>query len=113
LAVLPLLAVVGLLSSGWFIWTKKSWAAWGASALFIVGAVLWGVGGLFPNLLPSSIDPAASLTAFNSSSSPLTLSIMLGVAGVMVPIVIAYQTWVYWHFRAPVTVKDLVDGESY
>jgi len=59
---------------------------------------LFGVGGMYPDLLISSIDPAFSLSAFNSSSSPLTLKIMLGVALVFVPIVIAYQIWVYRFF---------------
>jgi cytochrome d ubiquinol oxidase subunit II len=59
---------------------------------------LFGVGGMYPNLLISSIDPAFSLSAFNSSSSTLTLEIMLGVALVFVPIVIAYQIWVYRFF---------------
>jgi len=41
------------------------------------------------------MDPTFSLTAFNSASSPLTLKIMLGVALTFVPVVIAYQFWVY------------------
>jgi cytochrome d ubiquinol oxidase subunit II len=53
---------------------------------------------MYPNLLISSINPAFSLSAFNSSSSPLTLKIMLAVALVFVPIVIAYQIWVYRFF---------------
>jgi cytochrome d ubiquinol oxidase subunit II len=35
------------------------------------------------------------VTAFNGASSQLTLKIMLGVALVMVPIVLAYQFWTY------------------
>jgi cytochrome d ubiquinol oxidase subunit II len=38
---------------------------------------------------------------------------MLGVALVMVPIVIAYQTWVYVKFRDKVTEKDLAYEEAY
>ncbi|MGO9414173.1 MAG: cytochrome d ubiquinol oxidase subunit II, partial [Syntrophobacteraceae bacterium] len=72
--------------------------AWFCSAVFIIMVTLFGVAGMYPNLLISSIDPAFSLTAFNSSSSPLTLKIMLGVALVFVPIVIAYQIWVYRFF---------------
>ena len=51
-----------------------------------------------PNPLISSIDPAFSLTEFNSSSSPLTLKIMLVGALIFVPVVIAYQIWVYRFF---------------
>ena len=85
-------ALIGILL---FIRQGQWLKAWFSSAVFIVMVTLFGVGGMYPNLLISSIDPAFSLTAFNSSSSPLTLKIMLGVALVFVPIVIAYQIWVY------------------
>ena len=73
----------------------------------------YGVAGLFPNLLPSSLDPAASMTVTNSSSSTLTLEIMLGVALVMVPIVIIYQTMAYKFFSGKVTPADLETEEAY
>ncbi|WP_449246820.1 cytochrome d ubiquinol oxidase subunit II [Desulfarculus baarsii] len=99
--LIPALAVAGLVLSRLSI--GSPWKAWGLSCLTVVACTLFGVAGLFPNLLPSSIDPAASLTAFNSSSSPLTLKIMLGVALVMVPVVIVYQAWVYKHFSHKIT----------
>jgi cytochrome d ubiquinol oxidase subunit II len=71
------------------------------------------VTGLYPALLPSSLDPAFSRTAFNSSSSPLTLSIMLGVALVMVPVVLIYQGWVYFKFSKPISLEALTEDESY
>lgn len=113
LAVFPLLAVAGLLGTRVFLAKRSAWAAWGASAATIAGATAFGVAGLFPRLLPSRLDPAATLTAFNSSSSPLTLSIMLGVAAVFVPIVLIYQTWVYRTFRQPIGVEDLDHDAAY
>ena len=62
---------------------------------------------MYPNLLASSLDPAASMTAANSASSPLTLKIMLGVVLVFLPVVIAYQVWVYVKFRDVVTAKSI------
>ena len=62
---------------------------------------------------PSSIDPAFSLTAFNASSSPLTLKIMLVVALIFVPIVIIYQTWAYNLFKGKVTDEELEAEEAY
>jgi cytochrome d ubiquinol oxidase subunit II len=110
---LPLLAVAGLGLSRVFM-AQKAWGkAWGASALMIAGATLFGVAGLYPNLLPSSLDPAWSMTVSNSASSPLTLKIMLGVALVMVPIVLAYQAWVYVTFRHKITDEDLAYEEAY
>lgn len=102
--ILPLLAVAGLLLSRFSL--SSPWKAWALSSLMVVACTLFGVAGLFPNLLPSSIDPAASMTAFNSSSSPLTLKIMLGVALVMVPIVIIYQALVYKMFSHKITDEE-------
>jgi cytochrome d ubiquinol oxidase subunit II len=110
---LPLLAVAGLLLARVWIGAGAWWKAWFASSALILGAVLFGVAGLFPNLLPSSLDPAASLTAFNSASSPLTLKIMLGVVLCFLPVVIGYQLWVFLTFREPVTSASVESGPAY
>jgi len=109
----PVLAVAGLLGTRLFMHQRKAWLAWAGSAVTIAGATLWGVAGLYPNLYPSSLDPAATLTCFNTASSPLTLKIMLGVALVCVPAVIAYQSWVYYTFRGKVTDEVLSEPEAY
>jgi cytochrome d ubiquinol oxidase subunit II len=113
LLILPLVTVVALLAIRAFIAKNAWWKAWLASCLTIVGATLFGVVGLYPNLLPSSLDPADSLTIFNAASSPLTLKIMLGVALTFVPIVIIYQIWSYYVFRGKVTEEDLASEEAY
>ena len=110
--IIPLIAVAGLLATRWFLAQGALWNSWFSSAAVALGATLFGVVGLFPNLLPSSLDPKASLTVYNAASSPLTLKIMLGVALVMVPVVIAYQVWVYHFFRHEVSAEDLVE-ETY
>jgi len=111
--LIPLVTVAALLVTRVLVARKAWWGAWFASSLTIVGATLFGVVGLYPNLFPSSLDPAYSLTIFNSSSSPLTLKIMLGVALTFVPIVIVYQIWVYYLFRGRVTSDDLASDEAY
>jgi len=98
LLVIPLAAVGALIGTALFIRQSQWLKAWFSSAVFIFTVTLFGVCGMYPNLLISGINPAFSLTAFNSSSSPLTLKIMLGVALVFVPIVIVYQIWVYMLF---------------
>jgi cytochrome d ubiquinol oxidase subunit II len=52
----------------------------------------------YPNVLTAT-DPQFSISIQEAASSTLTLQIMTGVAVVFVPIVIAYQVWVYWLFR--------------
>ena len=58
---------------------------------------------LFPFLLPSSSSPGSSLTVWDASSSQRTLGIMLIAVGVLLPIVIAFTSWVYHVLRGPVT----------
>ncbi len=103
-----IVTVVALLSVRLFLHQENDFKAWFASALTIVGATFFGVIGLYPNLFPSSIDPAYSLSAHNASSSPLTLKIMLVVVILFVPLVLAYQIWTYNLFKDKVKQEDFM-----
>jgi cytochrome d ubiquinol oxidase subunit II len=98
LFLVPLLAVVSILSMP----LSMARGRWGLSFLASLGtilfAVLFGVIGLYPDLLPSTLGPAFSVSIHNGASSHLTLGIMLVVALIFVPIVIIYQGWVYKAF---------------
>jgi cytochrome d ubiquinol oxidase subunit II len=113
LAAAPLLAVAGLLGVRRFLTVGKLLYAWASSGAFIIGVTFFGVLGMFPGMIISSMDPAWTITAFNASSSQLTLAIMLGVALVFVPLVICYQFWMYKTFSGPVTREHLNDEHSY
>jgi cytochrome d ubiquinol oxidase subunit II len=112
LLLVPALAVAALLGIRMLVAKEKLLAAFASSCLTILLVVGTGVIGLFPNLIPSSLDPAYSLTIFNSSSSPYTLKIMTVVAFIFVPIVIAYKIWVYSIFRAPVILEDVTKSHE-
>ena len=80
-----------------------------ASSLAILGIILTVGVSIFPFLLPSSADPRASLTVWDASSSHLTLFIMLVAAGIFVPLIVAYTSWVYrvlWGKVDEAAVKD-------
>jgi cytochrome d ubiquinol oxidase subunit II len=62
--------------------------------------------GLFPRLLPSRTDPLASLTIYNSASSQRTLTAMLVIALVGMPLVIGYTFCIYRAFRGPVVLHE-------
>ena len=62
---------------------------------------------MFPFILPSSLDPASSLTVWNASSSHLTLFIMLLVTCIFLPIVLAYTAWAYKVMFGRVTLHDV------
>ncbi len=111
--LIPIIAVSALVMTRVYISRTRWWEAWFASSLFIVGTTLFGVAGLYPHLLPSSINPAYSVTIHNAASSPLTLKIMLGVALTVIPVVIAYQAWVYHFFKDKIQHSDLAHDEGY
>src|SRR5690606_35056069 len=76
----------------------EGWAvAFGAAAIVAAVLTLWFA--LFPNVMPSTIDPADSLTIENASSTDYTLTIMSWAALIFLPLVLAYQAWTYWVFR--------------
>ncbi|HME45357.1 MAG TPA: cytochrome d ubiquinol oxidase subunit II [Syntrophorhabdales bacterium] len=113
LFLIPLCAVLALLLVRAYLSQKTCVKAWFASCLVIICVTLFGVMGLYPNMLISSMNPAYNLTAFNAASSPGTLKIMLVVALIFVPIVILYQGWVYLLFRHKVHTEDLQSDEAY
>jgi cytochrome bd ubiquinol oxidase subunit II len=103
------LVLIRLLSArGKLLW------AFSASCATIITLMSTCLIGLYPNLIPSSIDPIHSLTIYNSSSSPYTLKIMTVVAFIFVPIVISYKIFVYRIFRHKVTEADVLeDSQAY
>lgn len=111
LFAVPLAAVAALACTRLFTARGRMLKAFAASCFTIVLVIGTGVAGLFPNLIPSNLDPAYSLTIFNSSSSEYTLKIMTAVALIFVPVVIAYKIWVYRIFRGPVTIEDVETDE--
>jgi cytochrome bd ubiquinol oxidase subunit II len=101
IAVVAALAFVGALVANRL--RREGWA-FVASAVTIALAVVSLFVALFPDVMPSTTDPAFSLTTTNAASTPYTLTIMTVVAVVFTPIVLIYQGWTYWIFRKRVTI---------
>ncbi|EGO61751.1 cytochrome d ubiquinol oxidase subunit II [Acetonema longum] len=98
-------AVASFLVSYWLLRGEKYGLSFTFSGLAIVLTTLAFFAGLFPRLMVSSLNPAWSLTIYNSASSPYTLKLMTIAAAVMVPVVLGYQIWAYWVFRKRLGVK--------
>ena len=97
LAVVPVLsalAAVFLRSRG-----RDGWQ-FTATAGTIGATVAALFANLYPNVLISSTDVANNLTVGNTSSAHYALSVMTVVAVVIFPVVLLYQGWTYWVFRA-------------
>ena len=86
----------------------------GVAFALIVLTIVTAVGALFsalyPNVFPSTTNAAYSLTVDNAKSSDYTLTVMSWVAGIMLPLVLAYQTWTYWVFKKRVSRKSIPAG---
>ncbi|MET7933578.1 cytochrome d ubiquinol oxidase subunit II [Streptomyces sp. NPDC005322] len=85
---------------------REGWA-FAMSGVAIAAAVAMLFLALFPDVMPSSLDPRWSLTAANASSSPYTLKIMTWVAVIMTPLIMGYQAWTYWVFRKRIGTQHI------
>jgi cytochrome bd ubiquinol oxidase subunit II len=77
---------------------REGWAFVG-TFVAIAAAVATLFLALFPDVMPSTTNPAFSLTTTNAASTAYTLTIMTWVAVVFTPVVVLYQAWSYWIFR--------------
>jgi cytochrome d ubiquinol oxidase subunit II len=70
-------------------------AAFIASCVSVSCVILTAGFAMFPFVMPSSTHIHQSLTAWDATSSELTLSIMFWVAVIFVPIILLYSLWTY------------------
>ncbi|MBX9360029.1 cytochrome d ubiquinol oxidase subunit II [Streptomyces sp. WAC04114] len=87
---------------------REGWA-FALSGLTIVAVVAMLFLTLFPNVMPSTLNPDWSLTVTNASSSPYTLKIMTWCAGIATPVVLLYQGWTYWVFRKRIGTQHIAE----
>ncbi|MFC1975443.1 cytochrome d ubiquinol oxidase subunit II [Chloroflexota bacterium] len=97
--LIPIAAGGALLATGWFVHHDRPGWAFVMNSLTITLSTITIFMSLYPRVMVSSLNPDWSLTIYNASSSPYTLTVMSIVALIFVPIVLAYQGWTYWVFR--------------
>ncbi|OYY91010.1 MAG: cytochrome d ubiquinol oxidase subunit II [Sphingomonas sp. 28-66-16] len=111
--IAPLLGLLGPIVAFVGISARRDGFVFAGSSLANVGIISTVGLSMFPFILPSSIDPASSLTAWNASSSHLTLFIMLIVTVIFLPIVLAYTSWVYRVMFGRVTTEQVRFNPDY
>jgi cytochrome d ubiquinol oxidase subunit II len=91
---------------------KRSWGRGRAGRAFLfssaaIAAIVATLGlVLYPTIVPALGAPELSLTIENAASSPKTLGVMLGIALVGMPIVLAYTAFIYSRFKGPVVLDE-------
>lgn len=110
MAIAPFIGFAGELLVLFFANIKHFGKAFIASALAIFGIISTVGLTLFPFILPSNLNPSASLLVWDASSSYFTLVVMLIAALIFVPIILLYTTWVYRVMRGKVTEQEIKDN---
>jgi cytochrome d ubiquinol oxidase subunit II len=87
-------------------WAREGWAFVGTAVAVALGVASLFVA-LYPAVMPSTLDPAWSLTISNASSTPYTLKVLTVIAAIFLPLVMLYQGWTYWVFKKRVTVEPV------
>lgn len=104
IAVLNMLAIANIPRE---IFHGRDFRAFLSSCASIVALLALFAVGLFPNIVLSNPNPEYSLTIYNAASSQKTLNIMLIVAIIGIPFVLAYTISIYWIFRGKVKIDSM------
>jgi cytochrome bd ubiquinol oxidase subunit II len=94
------LAIVAVIAAVWLVDLGQEGGAFAASCATIAGVLASLFSTLYPKVMVSSTNAAYSLTASNSSSGHYALTVMTIVAAIFVPVILLYQGWSYYVFRA-------------
>ncbi len=109
--LLPALGVLGALLAAVLLRARHTLYAFVCSALAVPGVITTAGASMFPFIMPSSTMPSASLTVWDSVSSHLTLSIMLWVTLIFMPLIVLYTAWAYRVMRGKVTLAYVKENE--
>lgn len=97
--VFGLLSVIALAIALLATHRKRFLIAFWMNALAILGYTGSIFIALFPNAVPSSVDPQFDLTLANAATGSYPLAFISIIALVAVPLVLLYQAWTFWVFR--------------
>ncbi|MDC7818471.1 MULTISPECIES: cytochrome d ubiquinol oxidase subunit II [Pseudomonas] len=109
--LLPVLGLAGAAGAALLLSRRHTLSAFVASSLAVVGVICTAGVSMFPFVMPSSSVPAASLTAWDSVSSHLSLAIMFWATLIFMPLIVMYTSWAYRVMRGKVTAAHIKANE--
>jgi len=110
-ALLPAMGILGAAMAMACSAARRSLAAFLASGISVAGIVLTAGVAMFPFIMPSSLAPGSSLTAWDAVASHKSLGVMFWVILIMLPVVMLYTSWVYGIMRGKVTAAHIRENE--
>lgn len=106
--LVPLVLAVGAAVVAWRRLVRdRDGQAFAALGVTIAAAVVTLFGALYPDVLPSTLDSANSLTVAGAASSHYTLQVITWVGAFGAPAVLVYQSWTYWVFRKRISAAQI------
>jgi cytochrome d ubiquinol oxidase subunit II len=109
----PILGFAGAVIAFILVHSKAERLTVVASGLSVTGIIATAGVSLFPFLMPSSLDPVSSLTAWDATSSQLTLFVMMIATLIFLPIILVYTSIVFRILRGKVTSKYVEDNSHH
>lgn len=107
----PIIAFAGLVLTALMTVANRGGLAFVSSSFAVTGIICTAGFSLFPFLMPSSTNPAHSLTMWDVTSSHMTLNIMFWVAMFFVPIILSYTAWGYYKMWGRLTTEFIEENQ--
>ena len=104
--ILPCMTMLAIANIPREIYHHRDFRALLSSGIAILTLMMLFGFGIFPNMILSNPHPEYSLTIYNAASSSKTLHIMLIIALIGMPFVLAYTVSIYWIFRGKVKLSE-------
>jgi cytochrome d ubiquinol oxidase subunit II len=101
------IGIAALILAAFLVYAGRSGLAFTMTALGTVAAVATLFTGLYPRVMVSSPNFGNSLDVAGAASAHYTLAVMTVVALIVTPVVLLYQGWTYYVFRARVTGEEV------
>ena len=111
--VVPLLALAGMILGVLALRAKKPILGWWLGAVAWIGTIGTVGVSMFPFMMPSSDNPAQSLTVWNATGSEYNLIWMTIFALIFTPIIISYTSWCFYVMRGKVKTPSAQDDHAY
>lgn len=108
LFILPALAIFSVANIPRLITKRRYLIAFLFSGVTITLLISLFAVGLFPNIVVSTLSSNNNITIYNAASTQLTLTNLLIVTMIGVPLVAAYTTFVFWTFKGKVKKDSLI-----
>lgn len=111
--IVPLLGLAGMILGVLALRVRKPILGWWLGAVAWIGTIGTVGVSMFPFMMPSSDNPAQSLTVWNATGSEYNLIWMTIFALIFTPIIISYTSWCFYVMRGKVKTPSAQDDHAY